>query len=84
MDSVRYRTIASLFLVGYNAEMNTASGSRMLIDLLGGERIVQTKPFRPDDETHTSKVRESSIKKNTCVPAVVTDWLSMGIFTVTG
>ena len=83
MDSVRYRTIGSLFLVGYNAEMNTASGSRMLIGLLG-ERIVQTKPFRPDDETHTSKVRESSIKKNTCVPAVVTDWLSMGIFTVTG
>jgi hypothetical protein len=79
---VRYKTIGKPFLVGYSAKMNMASGSRILIDLLG-ERVIQTKFLRPEDETHTSKMRKSSIKRNICVPTVVTDQLSMGMFIVT-
>ena len=83
VDSVRYRTIGRPFLVGYNVKMNMASGSRILIDLFV-EQVSQTKLFRPDDDTHNSKMRESRVKRNICVPGVVTNWLSMGIFMVTG
>ena len=82
MDSVRYKIMGKPFLVGYNEKMNMASGSRVLIDFLG-ERTIQTKFLRPEDETQIRKMRRSNIKKNICVPKVVTDQLSMGTFIVT-
>ena len=70
------------FWVGYNAKMNMANGSRILIDFLG-ERTIQTKFLRPEDEAQIRKVRKSNIKKNISVPKVVTNQLSIGIFIVT-
>ena len=82
MDSVRYKTTGKPFLVGYNAKMNMASGSRILIDLFG-ERIIPKKFLRPEGDTHTRQVEKSSIQKNICVPETMRDQLRIGVFIVT-